>query len=160
MLTMTRRVVTFEVIGIAQPKGSMKAFVPKGWDRAIVTSDNPKMKDWQQRIAEQAQTVAADGQFVGPVAVSVVFHLPRPASLPKRVRHHVKKPDLDKLVRCLKDGLRGVLYHDDSQVTDLDSHKRYAVTAAAPRACITVAEADPQPEQSEFALWPAGSSGE
>jgi crossover junction endodeoxyribonuclease RusA len=145
-LTMTRRSVTFEVVGIAVPKGSTRAFVPKGWTRPIVTAANAKSKGWQQLVAEQAQTVGAEGLFVGPVALTVSFYLPRPQSLPKHVRHHVKKPDLDKLVRCTKDALKGVLYHDDSQVVDLNAQKLYAPLAARPRAIITVAAADdPQP---------------
>jgi hypothetical protein len=83
-LTMSRRSVTFRVTGKAEPKGSIKAFTPKGWTRPILTSTNPKVKGWQQLVAEQAQTVAADGLFMGPVALGVTFQLPRPQSLPKR----------------------------------------------------------------------------
>lgn len=140
-LTMTRRVVSFRVVGIAQPKGSMRAFTPKGWTRPILTSTNPKVKGWQQLVAEQAQGVAADGLFVGPVALGVAFLLPRPQSLPTRVLHHTKKPDLDKLVRAVKDALKGVLYHDDAQVVRLVATKHYAPMGAAPCAVITLAEA-------------------
>jgi crossover junction endodeoxyribonuclease RusA len=129
----------------------MRAFVPKGWTRPVLTSTNPKVKGWQQLVAEQAQQVAEDGLFVGPVAMGVVFHLPRPQSLPKRILHHTKKPDLDKLVRALKDALKGVLYTDDSQVVRLLAHKQYAAIAAAPCAVITVTEAAaPDPTQMDF----------
>jgi crossover junction endodeoxyribonuclease RusA len=136
-----RRRVSFHVFGVAQPKGSTKAFVPKGWTRPVVTNDNPKSKGWQQLVAEQAQSVAANGLFIGPVVLIVTFELPRPQSLPKRTLHHVKKPDLDKLVRCTKDALKGVLYQDDSQVVDLHARKVYADRTAAPCAHITVEEA-------------------
>lgn len=150
-LTMTRRSVQFRVIGEAQPKGSMRSFIPKGWTRAILTDSNPRVKGWQQLVAEQAQQVAADGLFVGPVAMGVVFHLPRPQSLPKRVLHHTKKPDLDKLVRAMKDALKGILYSDDSQVVRLVARKQYAAIAAAPCAVITVTEAaPPDPAQLDF----------
>jgi len=145
-LTMVRRVVSFEVIGIAQPKGSASAFViqkPGQKPRAIVTTNNPKSKGWQQLVFEQAQGVAHDGLFVGPVVLTVTFRLPRPKSLPKHVLHHTKKPDLDKLVRSTKDALKGVLYGDDSQVVDLHARKVYVAIAAAPCARITLAEAAP-----------------
>ena len=152
-LSMTRRIVRFTVVGIAQPKGSVKAFVPKGWTRPVLTSTNPKVKGWQQLVAEQAQAVAQDGLFVGPVAIGVVFQLPRPQSLPKRVLHHTKKPDLDKLARALKDALKGVLYQDDSQVVELHARKAYAAPAAAPRAIVAVTEvADPDPVQPELSV--------
>jgi len=150
-LSLSRRVVSFQVFGVAQPKGSTRAFVPKGWTRPIITSANPKAKGWQQLVAEQAQAVAGDGMFTGPVIVAVVFHLPRPQSLPKRVLHHVKKPDVDKTLRNVLDSLTGVLYHDDAQVVRVVAEKRYAAIAAAPRAVITVAEAaDPPLTQPEF----------
>lgn len=150
-LTLARRRVTFQVIGIAQPKGSTRAFLPKGWTRPIVTTDNPKSKGWQQLVAEQAQTIARDGLLVGPVVLTVTFHLPRPQSLPKRVVHHTKKPDLDKLVRSTKDALKGVLYGDDAQVVDLHARKTYAAIAAAPCARITLEEAvAPDPVQADL----------
>jgi Holliday junction resolvase RusA-like endonuclease len=148
--------VTFTVIGEPQPKGSTKAFVPKSWaakavamgeaPRAIVTSDNPAAKGWQQLVAERAQTVlTGDGLFVGPVRVAVVFRLPRPASLPRKVQHHLKKPDVDKLARNVLDGLRGVLYADDRAVVDLRARKVYAPTGSAPGADITVGLVAPPP---------------
>lgn len=150
-LTMDRRRVSFQVAGIAQPKGSTRAFVPKGWTRPVITNANPKSKGWQQLVAEQAQTVAKDGLFMGPVVLTVTFHLPRPQSLPKRVLHHTKKPDLDKLVRNTKDALKGVLYGDDAQVVDLHARKTYAAVAAAPCAHITLEEAvAPDPVQADL----------
>jgi Holliday junction resolvase RusA-like endonuclease len=143
--TMERRSVQFTVFGIAQPKGSTRAFVPKGWTRPIITGDNPRTKGWQQLVAEQAQTVARDGLFLGPVVLRVTFHLPRPQSLPKRVLHHTKKPDLDKLCRSTKDALKGVLYADDAQVVELDARKVYAAIGAAPCAIVTVEEAADRP---------------
>lgn len=143
---MTRR-VSFRVFGVAQPKGSTRAFVPKGWSRPVITSANPKSKGWQQLVSEQAQTVAQDGLFTGPVVLIVTFHLPRPASLPKKHLHHTKKPDLDKLVRNTKDALKGILYRDDAQVVDIHARKVYATVASAPCAHVTLEDAaipDPQ----------------
>jgi Holliday junction resolvase RusA-like endonuclease len=117
----------------------------------VITSANPRARGWQQLVAEQAQTVAQDGLFQGPVVLTVTFHLPRPQSLPKRQVHHTKKPDLDKLVRNTKDALKGVLYGDDAQVVDLHARKTYAAIAAAPCAHITVEEAcAPDPLQADL----------
>jgi len=142
-------VITFTVWGVAQPKGSAKAFVPKGWTRAVVTSDNPKNKGWQQLVAEaagRARDAAGAALLDGPVRLRVEFHLPRPKSLSKRVLHHTKKPDLDKLVRSVKDGLSRVIWHDDSQVTQITASKTYAAADATPCAVVTVeAAAEPRP---------------
>jgi crossover junction endodeoxyribonuclease RusA len=133
--------LTFVVFGVAQPKGSTRAFVPKGWKRPIVTTDNPKSKGWQQLVAEAASR-ALDGRgqlFLGPVRLVCVFHLPRPKSLPRtRPTPMVKKPDVSKLARSTEDALTGVVWRDDSQVTDLQVTKLYAAIGDSPRAVITV----------------------
>jgi Holliday junction resolvase RusA-like endonuclease len=75
--------------------------------------------------------------------LTVTFHLPRPATLPQKIRQHVKLPDLDKLVRCVADALTGVLYLDDKQVVDLHARKCYAIYPQGPHAIITLEDAIP-----------------
>jgi Holliday junction resolvase RusA-like endonuclease len=145
------RELRFTAIGVAQPKGSTKAFLPKGWTRPIVTSANPKNKGWQQIVAEAAsrelqRAEHVGGSFSGPVEIEVCFYLPRPKALltkklaPQNVPH-VKKPDVDKLARSCADALKGVVWNDDSQVTDLIARKRYVAADGFARAVIVVREA-------------------
>lgn len=136
MTTNATRTVTFRVIGIPQPKGSTRAF--KRGDRVIVTSDNPRIADWQHAIATVARTLGA-APFVGAVAVAIVFRLPRPKSQPRRV-YPVCRPDLDKLARGVFDALIGILIADDSAVVELVARKYYADTGTAPCAEITVSD--------------------
>lgn len=134
-------VIRFTAYGVAQPKGSAKAFVPKGWKRAVVTSDNAKNKGWQQVVAEAASRAIHGGDWQmpsGPVHLVATFYLPRPQSLPKRVQHHLKKPDLDKLVRSVKDALTKVVWHDDSQVVSIEAAKQYADAHETPRVTVEV----------------------
>lgn len=165
---MSRRRVTFTVLGTPQTKGSTKAFVPKKWaqeavqqgraPRAIVTNDNPAAKAWEQRIATEAQAVAGEGLFVGAVALIATFYLPRPKSLPRRVLHHVTRPDCDKATRCVLDALTGVLYRDDSQVVELHVRKQFAAIDTAPRVHVALEEApDPDLQQSDLPLEQFGS---
>jgi len=132
----------FCVHGIPQPKGSTKAFLPKGWTRPIVTSDNPKNKGWQQLVAEaahQAIQQTPDFALIETAAVlRVVFYLPRPKTLPKKVQHCVKKPDLDKLLRSAKDAMSKVVYRDDSLIVEIAARKVYARAGETPRAEISV----------------------
>ncbi len=129
--------VRFTVYGLAQPKGSARAFVPKGWSRAVVTSTNKNLKGWEQAVRDALQRVMAatpradlETLYDSPVLVAMEFHLPRPKSLPKRVTLHTKKPDVDKLARGTVDALNGVLFHDDSQVVEVRARKVYATTCA------------------------------
>lgn len=139
--------LVFSVYGIAQPKGSTKAFIPKGWTRPIVTSDNPKNKNWQSLVADGASHAvqhlppAARHVLEGGVRLTVAFYLPRPKRYQKRGAiqpPHVTKPDLDKLLRSVKDALKGIAWHDDSQVVDVVCMKRYAGIDDAPHCDIWV----------------------
>ncbi len=134
----------FVVHGVPQPKGSARAFVPKGWQRAVVTSDNPKNKGWQQLVAEAAsEAIRARPAFrliETPAILRVVFYLPRPQSIRDRLVPHVKKPDLDKLVRSCKDAMSRVIWRDDALVVEIHARKEYARPGQVPRAEISVGE--------------------
>ena len=148
----------FLAFGVPQPKGSAKAFIPKGWKRAIVTSDNPKNKGWQQIVAEAATTALAEagGQMVeGPVSLVVDFFLPKPKSAPRKAIPHLKKPDLDKLVRSVKDALTKVAWADDSQVVRITASKTYAPVGHAPGVRVEVFDLDA--DHAAFAAYPSTS---
>lgn len=120
--------LVFFVPGIPAPQGSMRAFMPKGARFPVVTADNPKTKPWRSTIG----VVALDAMHrqdwhlaEGPLTVELLFGMPRPKSLPKRVTHMTKKPDIDKLIRAVLDALKGVAWCDDSQVVSVYASKRY-----------------------------------
>jgi Holliday junction resolvase RusA-like endonuclease len=143
--------ITFFVPGVPVPKGSAKAFVVKG--RAIVTQDNrAKQKPWASLItytAEQYCRGMSEGN--GPRSLVLTFFMPRPKShygtgknaarvKPEAPEQHTKKPDLDKLVRCVKDALTGVAWADDSQVSNLAACKIYR--GDSPGVLVTIGNAD------------------
>lgn len=134
--------VSFRVTALPVPKGSMKAFIPKGWSRPVLTSTSKGLRDYATIVRVAAQdhvvTLEQDG-----MTVRLDFILPRPKSLPKKPRWHTTKPDLDKLARAVLDALTGLAWRDDSQVVALTCTKRYAGLTEAPgltvrlRACNT-----------------------
>lgn len=134
--------LTFVAYGHPQPKGSTKAFLPKGWSRPIVTSDNTKNKGWQQLVAEAASlAIELNGAFQlieAAAVLTVVFYLPRPKAIRDRAVPHTKKPDLDKLVRSVKDALSRVVWRDDSLVVEIFAKKEYARPGEPPRAEIRI----------------------
>lgn len=123
--------IEFRVYGIPQTKGSAKGFVLQGKNgrkpRVIITNDNPRNKGWAQTVSAMAQQHRVDGcPFEGPIVLELVFLMPIPKSLPKRVPAFMtKRPDLDKMARSVKDSLSGVLYKDDNQVVHVDARKIY-----------------------------------
>jgi Holliday junction resolvase RusA-like endonuclease len=120
--------IEFVVRGVAIPKGSTKAFMRPGLRFPVVTADNTKTKPWQEQVRMMAQEEAPRLLWLGAVRLEVGFFLPRPKSLPKKVLRHVRKPDLDKLLRAIKDALKGVIYRDDAQVVSVVTSKEYAET--------------------------------
>ena len=131
--------VAFTVYGVARPKGSTRAFMRPGMKFPIVTSDNKSVKGCEESVRAAIQQHAAGQYFIGPVVVRIAFDLPRPKTLPKKVAHHVKKPDIDKLARGSMDAMKGVLWNDDSQVIELHVTKRYGLLQ--PQAAIEVTDA-------------------
>ena len=135
--------VTFQVFGIAQPKGSSRAFLPKGHTRPIVTSDNPRLKDWESAVRSAAQLFAETHFIDGPVALDLAFYLPKPKSAPKKRTHCITRPDTSKLIRSTEDALIGVLFKDDAAVVEIRATKAYAPVGSAAKAVITVRSAAP-----------------
>jgi crossover junction endodeoxyribonuclease RusA len=122
----------------------MKAFIPKGWTRPVLTSTNAAVKTWEQTIRAVAQDHAA-AFTTDPVRVRLRFALPRPKSLSRRASHrpHTKRPDVDKLARAALDALTGVIFKDDSQVYALQAVKHYAHEDQPPHVIISISTRNP-----------------
>jgi len=126
----------FVVAGVPVQKGSMRAFarvIPGKFNKrgqpvavATVTADNKaELRSWQHAIGAEAARAGAR-VLEGGVAVRVTFDFVRPASVSAKARpFHTVKPDLDKLVRAVLDGLTGVAFRDDAQVNKVTALKRY-----------------------------------
>ena len=82
----------------------------------------------------------------GPVALRVVFVLPRPKRLIWKRREmprlpHTARPDLDNLVKAIKDSLNGLAWRDDSQVVEFSAGKCYASGNELPGVELAIEEA-------------------
>lgn len=113
---------------VAQPRHRVSTI--GGFARAYIP-DSHKIHAWKALIQAGCQmwvnnTSLADFHcFDGPVSVDLVFTLPRPKSLPKKVTEHIKKPDIDNLCKAVLDAMNGIIYKDDSRVIELYAQKQY-----------------------------------
>ena len=134
--------ISFTVLGKPQPQGSMKGFVIQGKDgkkpRAILTSDNSKMKPYRQQVGWSALDARARAGYAGlfadkhvAVGVEFKFYFEKPPSISKKRTNYVVKPDVDKLCRSTFDALTGILFSDDSQVIQLIASKHYGLPERA-----------------------------
>ena len=126
--------------GKPQQKGSKTAFAntrKDGTPYASLCDTNKHAKPYQQLVRQMAAHAWEGGILTGPVAVHVTFEYQRPKAhyrsgkfidLLKDDAPHWKtsKPDADKLIRTILDGLTGVVFIDDSQVVWLVIDKHYA----------------------------------
>ncbi len=132
------KTICFDVPGLPQSQGSLRAFV-RG-NKAILTSTNTKLRAWRADV----RTIAADHcpePTRGAVTIGLGFDFPRPAShygtgknaeilrrnAPVR---HMQTPDLDKCLRASLDALSGIVYHDDKQVVQTIALKRWSLAPA------------------------------
>lgn len=116
--------LTFTVIGDPAPQGS-KRHVGHG----VMIESSKRVKPWREAVAAAA-FAARNGSppLDGPLALTVTFWLPKPASLSRRVTAlgPFRKPDIDKLLRSTLDAMTtsGVIA-DDARIVRLLAEKRF-----------------------------------
>jgi len=139
--------LVFSVYGVAQPKGNMRAFHPKGMKFPILTDSNRNVKSWSQLVAQAASEAIQQlpehdrAVMTGAVRLSVRFFMPRPKKYTTKSRLQapcITMPDWDKLSRAVGDALSQVVYRDDSQIVEAVVTKQYCALTDAPHADIRV----------------------
>ncbi len=88
----------------------------------MIHSRSQDLALWRADIARNAELFGFK-----PIASAVKVQLDFVMSKPKSAKRAFPsvKPDLDKLVRAVLDGLTGVVYEDDSQVILISASKTY-----------------------------------
>lgn len=143
--------IKFTVYGKCQAQGSTRAFIPKGWNRPVITSTNKNLKPWRQEVSICALRAMADhgGELIcRPFAVRlcICFYIEKPISVSKSRNLPSVKPDVGKLARSCEDSMTGIVYEDDAQITDLVIAKRYGVPERAEIEVEVVAATEFRPE--------------
>jgi Holliday junction resolvase RusA-like endonuclease len=138
------RTISFSIPGDPVAKARARATMIAG--RAQMYTPK-KTENYEARVAVFAKAALADDRPLdGAVALSIVAWFPIPTSWSKKRRQaaldgreqHTKRPDLDNVLKAIKDGLNGIVWRDDSQVVRLlDCGKRYG---DQPRVDVIVAE--------------------
>jgi len=150
--------------GTPAPQGSMRSFAynPKGGGRprSVVTSDNTKTMPWRSQIVATVRAhIGGDIVYPkGPVALTLLFVMPRRVAEPKRITPaHTRKPDGDKLTRAVCDALSGLIYTDDAQIVECAYRKRTAAIGEQPGLHLQwrPANSQPQPTMEGLASWPS-----
>ena len=122
----------FFIKGVPKPKGSVHAYA-----RGVAVHTKTS-KEWEQIINFNLLQNVRTGPIFneGPVFVELDFYLPKPKSA--RRKSPYVYPDLDKLVRAILDAMTGIIFKDDSQVTEIRTRKLYADNETSAGVKITV----------------------
>ena len=116
--------IDFFVPGRPMPQKRPKVYRRGNFIQAVDPSKKDKLA-W----VKLAKTCAKLELLDGPLAVTLVFHMPIPKSLKRKIEPgmvHCKKPDIDNLIKFTLDALTGVLFFDDSHVAQITAKKTYS----------------------------------
>jgi Holliday junction resolvase RusA-like endonuclease len=142
-----RLVADFVVPGIPVPQGSKTARVihtPKGPIASIYNDNDKVLKPWRKTVTAIAAAARTGERIEGAVQVVLEFRFVRPKTVKRE--HPTVKPDVDKLMRALLDGITDAgLWRDDSQVVRAVVEKVYA---DEPGVRVQVGEINPQQKES------------
>jgi len=121
--------VRFTVPG--KPRGKGRPRFVRATGRAYTPAETASYEN----LVRLAAVAAMNGRpaFTGAVRVVVRVSLAIPASKPRKVQAAMvrgdilpaKKPDINNVVAAAFDGMNGVVFADDRQVTHLWAFKRY-----------------------------------
>ena len=98
---------------------------PKAWQRVSTNKHGAKFvpnetAEWKKTIGWEAKKIGASMEL-GPVRLSLVFYLP---GAKKNIsKPHTVRPDLDNLIKSVKDGLKGICWKDDCQIFKVEAIK-------------------------------------
>lgn len=129
-MTITKSIQLF-IPGNPVPQGRPRAYV-RGKHASVY--EDAKSKDWKHVIAVHARAwllgndiKEGDWKLIDTaIKLEITFKLLRPKSVSAKKRPEpITRPDLDNLVKAVKDALSGVLWRDDSQVIELEAKKIY-----------------------------------
>lgn len=124
--------ITIDVQGEPVAKGRPRFSTQAGF---VQTFTPTKTRKYEERIAAAAKLAMAGRATLDcPLYVKVYAFLSIPKSWPKKkqadalsgVLLPTSKPDADNYAKTACDGLNGIVYVDDSQVTDMFVKKRYS----------------------------------
>ena len=124
--------MSFTVPGEPVAKGRARSFVRNGHVAHYTPEKTARYENLVKLAAERAMAGGAPMSAALRLTVDAVFTIPASWSNKRRAAARgtpvTKRPDLDNVVKAIKDGCNGVAWVDDSQCTFLHASKVYGET--------------------------------
>ncbi|MGE7621712.1 RusA family crossover junction endodeoxyribonuclease [Viridibacillus sp. NPDC096237] len=132
--------ITFEIDGDVQAQQRPKF---SRFGKGVSVRDPKESKDYKSFVRLVASEHALDELITEQIILRIDVYRKIPKSFSKKKHlqavegelRPTTKPDIDNLVKGIKDGLSKVIWHDDSQVIELVARKFYS---DKPKAVVTI----------------------
>lgn len=128
--------IKFVIPGEPRGKGRPRFRIAPGRHGAFVQTYTPAETRAEEGAVRLIAATAMEGRppVSGPIELRLCAYRQVPKSWSKKQRElalagtvvPTGKPDVDNLLKLLADGLNGVVWIDDAQVTDAHVYKRYS----------------------------------
>ena len=123
--------IMFTIYGEPVAKGRPRFAKRGNYVQAYTPVKTKTYEDEVRLLATKAK--GAGSTLEGSVSVLIYISFSVPQSYSKRNREaclsgetkHIKKPDLDNVAKAVIDGMNGIIFKDDSQITSLHVTKVY-----------------------------------
>ena len=112
--------ITFSIPGKPQPKQRPRVTI-KGTYTPQATVDYERLVGWQCRSVYKGKPLTTALKLT----VRVFIKLPK-RTVKEKGDWHTSRPDLDNIIKSIKDGLNGIAYEDDSQIAKIEATKQWA----------------------------------
>ena len=106
----------------------------------VKTHDAPKSRSYKELVKAVAWENKPEELMLGPLRLEVDVYLVPPKNLHTKPKQALitsgelrptKKPDLDNLVKGIKEGCSKIIWHDDAQIVEMVVRKFYAMQPRA-----------------------------
>ena len=125
MQGLTKRELILTIPGIPHAQGRPRA-TNRGKHAGVYKDKDSRQ--YEQNVAAIAfNQLPKDWELIeGAIELTLIFKLVRPKSVSEKKRPlPIVKPDLDNLIKSIKDGLNGIVWHDDKQIVLIVARKQY-----------------------------------
>lgn len=121
----------FTIDGKVQPQQRPRFSRQGGF---VKTYDPPESARYKKHVAQVAERYALEELIDSPIKLTVDAYIEIPKSYTKKKRKqiedgellHIKKPDIDNMLKSITDGITGVLWTDDNLIVELIGRKHYS----------------------------------
>lgn len=123
--------ITYNIEPVSQARPRI---VSKPFPRMYDTKEVKTYKEDLKRLSQDYMVKLGIDPLEGSLEIRVIFYRSIQKSISKK--EHLRrqfwrslpevKPDVDNYIKSFLDGLNGVIWRDDAQITDIQAKKRYS----------------------------------